>query len=176
MDVVGIEKTNENFRLLYDAKGRFTIQRITPAEAKYKLCKVTKKFLGVGGVPYIATSDARTIRYPDPLINVNDTIKVELESKKITEIVPFEVGNLVMIVGGSNIGRVGVILNREKHPGSHDIVHVKDAAGHTFATRLDNIFLIGKNTKSLVSLPKDKGVRKSILEESEIRLKARGEL
>lgn len=81
-----------------------------------------------------------------------------------------------MIVGGSNIGRVGVVLNRERHPGSHDIVHVKDAAGHTFATRLDNVFLIGKGTKSLVSLPKDKGVRKSILEEREVRMKARGEL
>jgi small subunit ribosomal protein S4e len=81
-----------------------------------------------------------------------------------------------MIVGGSNIGRVGVVLNRERHPGSHDIVHVKDAAGHTFATRLDNVFLIGKGTKSLVSLPKDKGVRKSILEERDARLQARGEL
>ena len=71
-------------------------------------------------------------------------MQIDLESKKILEIVPFEVGNLVMIVGGSNIGRVGVVLSRERHPGSHDIVHVKDAAGHTFATRLDNVFLIGK--------------------------------
>jgi len=175
-DVVTIEKTNENFRLLYDPKGRFTVQRITPAEAKYKLCKVVNKYTAPGNVPYIATSDLRVFRYPDPLININDTIKVDLETKKVLEIVPFEVGNLIMIVGGSNIGRVGVVLNRERHPGSHDIVHIKDAAGHTFATRLDNVFLIGKGTKSLVSLPKDKGVRKSILEERDARLKAAGEL
>jgi small subunit ribosomal protein S4e len=176
MDVVSIEKTNENFRLLYDPKGRFTIQRITPAESRYKLCRVVKKYVAPGGVPYIATSDLRVIRYPDPLINVHDTIKYDLESKKILDIVPFEVGNLIMVVGGSNIGRVGVVLSREKHPGSHDIVHMKDAAGHTFATRLDNVFLIGKGTKSLVSLPKDKGVRKTILEEREWRMKSRGEL
>jgi small subunit ribosomal protein S4e len=176
MDVVNLEKTNENFRLLYDPKGRFTVQRITPAEAKYKLCKVVKKYTGAGNIPFIATSDSRVIRYPDPLVNINDTIKLDLETKKILEIVPFEVGNLVMAVGGSNIGRVGVVLNRERHPGSHDIVHVKDAAGHTFATRLENVFLIGKGTKSLVSLPKDKGVRKSILEERDARMKARGEL
>lgn len=33
-DVVSIEKTNELFRLIYDVKGRFTIHRITPEEAK----------------------------------------------------------------------------------------------------------------------------------------------
>jgi len=176
MDVVTLEKTNENFRMLYDTKGRFTIQRITPAESKYKLCKVVNRYIAAGGVPYIGTSDMRTIRYPDPLIKVHDTIKIDLETKKVVEIVPFEVGNLAMVVGGSNIGRVGVVLNREKHQGSHDIVHVKDAAGHTFATRLDNVFLIGKGTKSLVSLPKEKGVRKSILEEREARLKVKGEL
>ena len=40
MDVVQIEKTNENFRLIYDVKGRFTVHRITNQEAKYKLCRV----------------------------------------------------------------------------------------------------------------------------------------
>ena len=33
-DVVQIEKTGENFRLIYDVKGRFTIHRITVEEAK----------------------------------------------------------------------------------------------------------------------------------------------
>lgn len=43
--------------------------------------------------------------------------------------------------------------------GSFDIVHVKDAVGHTFATRMTNVFVIGKGDKPLVSLPKGKGVR-----------------
>ena len=45
------------------------------------------------------------------------------------------VGNMVMVTGGHNLGRVGVIINRERHPGSFDIVHIKDSLGHTFATR-----------------------------------------
>lgn len=40
-----------------------------------------------------------------------------------------------MITGGRNLGRVGAIVNRERHPGSFDIVHIKDTAGHVFATR-----------------------------------------
>ncbi len=40
-----------------------------------------------------------------------------------------------MITGGRNLGRVGIVTHRERHPGSFDIVHVRDAVGHTFATR-----------------------------------------
>merc|ERR1719464_1625291 len=40
MDVVQIDKTGENFRLIFDIKGRYTIHRITNQEAKYKLCRV----------------------------------------------------------------------------------------------------------------------------------------
>ena len=56
-----------------------------------------------------------------------------------------------------------------RHPGSFDIVHVKDSAGHTFATRLPNVFVIGKATKPWVSLPKGKGIKLSILEERSLR-------
>lgn len=53
-------------RLVYDTKGRFVVHRITPEEASYKLCKVKRMQFGKGGIPYIATHDGRTIRYPDP--------------------------------------------------------------------------------------------------------------
>lgn len=33
-DVISIDKTGENFRLIYDTKGRFAVHRITPEEAK----------------------------------------------------------------------------------------------------------------------------------------------
>jgi small subunit ribosomal protein S4e len=175
MDVINIEKTNEYFRLLYDTKGRFVIQRITPQEAEYKLCKVKRCQLGSKGIPYVALHDGRTVRYPDPLIKVNDTVKIDIKTGKITDFIKFDIGNLVMITGGHNLGRVGIITHKEKHPGSFDIIHVKDAAGQTFATRVGNVFVIGKGTKSFISLPKGKGVKKSILEESEIRRKSEQE-
>ena len=40
------------------------------------------------------------------------------------------------------------------------------AAGHTFATRMANVFVIGRGDKPLISLPKGKGVRLNILEEA----------
>lgn len=54
--------------------------------------------------------------------------------------------------------------------GSFDIVQVKDATGHQFATRLHNVFIIGKGNKPYVSLPKGKGIRLSIAEERDRRL------
>merc|ERR1712142_764506 len=161
MDVVQLAKTNENFRLIYDVKGRFCVHRITR--------------VGVGpkGVPLLSTNDGRTIRFPDPLVKVNDSIRVDIASNKIMDFIKFESGNICMVTGGHNTGRVGIITNRERHQGSFDIVHVKDAAGHTFATRLSYIFVIGKGAKSYVSLPKGNGIRMSVAEERDKRLAAK---
>ena len=74
MDVIQIEKTGENFRIIYDVKGRFTVHRITSQEAKYKLCKVREVKVGPNAVPYLYTTDGRTIRYPDPIIKVSISI------------------------------------------------------------------------------------------------------
>ncbi|KAM6497049.1 Ribosomal family S4e domain containing protein [Amanita muscaria] len=175
MDVISIEKSGEHFRLLYDVKGRFTIHRITPEEANYKLCKVRKVALGARGVPYIVTHDGRTIRYPDPLIKVNDTIRFDIEQNKITDFVKFDTGNIVMITGGRNMGRAGVIVHREKHIGGFDIVHVKDSLDRTFATRVTNIFVIGEGVKPWISLPKGKGIKLTISEERDLRRKRQTE-
>jgi small subunit ribosomal protein S4e len=169
MDVVSIEKTNEFFRLLYDVRGRFAVHRIGADESKYKLCRVKAVEMGAKKVPYVVTHDGRTIRYPDPLVAPNDTIKLDLESGKIDDFIKFETGNLAMISGGKNTGRVGVIVSRERHQGSFDIVHVKDTAGHVFATRLGNVFVIGEGNTPLVSLPKRKGIKMSIQEERQLR-------
>ena len=198
-------------------------------EAGYKLLKVTRQQVGKGGVPYIATHDGRTIRYPDPDIKVrrppqkhlccvvfttrakdfafmtlgvgtlegmeegyeefpdsrfphvkcdtgwfcllpdtnrldtwpelgcskldladchmcnflhmvppvqvNDTVMFDIETGKIKDFIKFDVGQLVMVTGGRNVGRVGTIVNRQKHKGSFEIIVVKDSVGHQFATR-----------------------------------------
>ena len=170
MDVISIEKTNETFRLLYDTKGRFVCHRITAQEGNFKLCKVKQVSVGPNNIPMLTTHDARTIRYPDPHVKVDDTIVLDVNTGKITDFVKFETGNLVMITGGRNIGRVGVIAHRDRHPGAFDIVTVKDTAGHTFATRLSNVFVIGKGSKPLVSLTAQKGIKMTIAEERDQRL------
>ena len=175
MDVITLEATNEHFRLIYDVKGRFTVHRISAEEASYKLGKVKKVQLGKRGIPYVVTHDGRTIRYPDPLIKVNDSVKIDLATGKITDFLKFDTGRLVMVTGGRNMGRIGTIVHREKHEGGFDLVHIKDALERTFVTRLNNVFVIGEEAgKPWVSLPKGKGIKLSITEERDRARQQRG--
>lgn len=87
---------------------------------------------------------ANRIRYPDPSIKVNDTVKVELSAGKITDFIGFDTAVIAMVTGGRNMGRVGVITHRERHDGGFNIVHIKDAIDNSFATRESNVFVIGR--------------------------------
>jgi len=75
-----------------------------------------------------------------------------------------------MVTRGANIGRVGHIVAIDKHPGSFDIVHLRDRKNATFATRIGNVFVIGEGSKPWISLPKGKGVKLSVFEEREAAL------
>jgi len=59
---------------------------------QYKLCKVKKNLVGLKGVPSVVTSDGRTIRYPDPAIKINDTIRVNIATGKIEDYIKFDSG------------------------------------------------------------------------------------
>ena len=124
---------------MYDTKGRFVVHRISKDEASYKLCKVTAVRVGKNGIPAATTHDGRTLRYPDPEVKVNDTVLLDIETGRAKEHVKFDIGNLAMVTGGHNNGRVGTIVAKEKHKGSFDIVHIEDAAGNRFATRQANV-------------------------------------
>jgi len=168
MDVVTIEGTSDGYRLLYDTKGRFVLHKIPEVERGFKLARVVSQAVTSKNIPYIVTHDGRTIRYPDPLVKVNDTVKIDLASGKVTEFLKFEVGSTVMITRGRNTGRIGVLTSRETHEGSFDIAHVKDSAGTSFATRLGNAFIIGKGAdaeQALISLPRGKGIKQTIFDD-----------
>jgi len=183
-DVISLPKTSEQFRLLYDVKGRFVLHRITPEEASYKLVRVQKyataKKASIGSnpfhtgqmsaIPYVVTHDGRTIRFADPAFSVNDTVKLDIKTGRPVGHLKFEVGQLAMITRGANVGRVGTVVNVEKHPGSFDIAHLKDRRGQSFATRIANVFIIGDGAKPAISLPKAKGVKLSIIEQRDARL------
>jgi small subunit ribosomal protein S4e len=189
MDVLCIQKTSERYRLLYDVKGRFTLTRISDEEAKFKLCKIVKLSTGskasigrnpahkgaAGSIPYGVTHDGRTIRYVDPSAKAGDSVKFDLTTGKAVELLAFEPGNVCMITAGANKGRVGVLVSREKHPGSFEIAHLKDKKGNSFATRAGNVFVIGEGAKPSVTLPRGKGIKLSIIEERDAAAKEKKE-
>jgi len=101
---------------------------------------------------------------------VNDVVKVDLATGKMTDIIKFETGATCVVTKGKNNGRMGTITSRDKHPGGFDIVNIKDAKGKAFATRIGNIFVIGKKDEAnMISTPKGRGIKENILEERKKR-------
>jgi ribosomal protein S4E len=171
MDVLNIPKTKDLFRVLLDSKGRFSLVRVSDEESAIKLCKVVKRVTQANRIPAIVTNDGRTIRYPDPNIAAGDTIVLDTNTRKIKDFTKFKTGTLAMITGGKNMGRVGTISDVERHPGSFNIVHIRDKADNTFATRETNVFVIGRDAENpLVTLPKGDGVRTNVMYDREARL------
>eukprot|EP01056_Protomagalhaensia_sp_Gyna25_P002956 Protomagalhaensia_sp_Gyna_25__2955@NODE_2738_length_918_cov_1788_308305_g141_i3_p1_GENE_NODE_2738_length_918_cov_1788_308305_g141_i3NODE_2738_length_918_cov_1788_308305_g141_i3_p1_ORF_typecomplete_len262_score58_20Ribosomal_S4e/PF00900_20/4_9e03Ribosomal_S4e/PF00900_20/6_7e28Ribosomal_S4e/PF00900_20/70RS4NT/PF08071_12/2_5e1840S_S4_C/PF16121_5/2e0240S_S4_C/PF16121_5/1e13S4/PF01479_25/3e06KOW/PF00467_29/0_04KOW/PF00467_29/5_5e03S4_2/PF13275_6/0_031_NODE_2738_length_918_cov_1788_308305_g141_i371856 len=164
MDVVSIDKTQKHYRILLNTKGRFVPHRIKQDETGYKLCRIRQIKIGKGAIPYAYLHDGRTIRFAHPAFRRNDTVKLDLETGKPVEHLKFDIGALAMVTAGHSIGRVGKVTSIEKHPGAADMIHLKDARNESFCTKVDSVFVIGTDNKCLVSLPKEKGIKKSILE------------
>lgn len=165
MDVIELEKSNDRFRLMYDTKGRYVMHRIDREESQFKLCRIVKVYVSANKVPVAVTHDGRTLRYPDPDAKVNDVVKVNIATGKMSDILKFDLGAMVFITKGHNTGRVGQLMHIEKHDGSFNICTIKDSKGNTFATRLSNVFVIGSGTTPQISLPKGRGIKKTIIQE-----------
>jgi len=165
MDVVSINKTNEHFRMLLDVRGRFQPHRIDAKEAAFKLCRVVTKQIGTNKVPHITTHDGRTIRFPHPDICKNDVIKINLGTGAIEQVIKFANNATVILTGGNNIGRIGTLSSVERHPGTFDIAHVRDARGNAFSTRIANVFVFGDGKVNAISLPKGEGIALTLIEE-----------
>jgi len=170
MDVVQIEKTKDQFRLLFSMTRKFRLHRISDDEAGYKLCRVEKIVTLPRGMPVLYTHDRRPIRFFDPKIKERDTVRLEIPSGKIIDYIKFKVGNVSMVNVGSNVGRVGIILHNDVHPSGISFTHLKDAAGNEFTSRTRNVFCIGDGEKPWVSLPKGNGIRLTEVERREKQL------
>ena len=96
---------------------------------------------------------------------------MNLETGDVESLIKYENGAQVLIIGGNNIGRVGILQHVEKHPSSFDIAHIKDSTGHTFATRASNVFIIGEGKKPVITLLPSKGIKLGLIQERDLRLK-----
>lgn len=59
-------------------------------------------------------------------------IQIDLETDKVTDFIKSATGNLCMVIGAADLGRISVFTNTETHPGSFDVVCVKDANSNSF--------------------------------------------
>ena len=171
MDVISIPKMNVSYRVLYDHKGRFVFVKLKEKEAQWKLCRIQKKAVGANKVVYLVTHDGRTLRFADPSIEVNDTIKFNLKTNEVMESFKMKTGNVVFVMNGNNRGRVGVVQHINKFAGNNDLITIRDSEGHTFTTRVAYVIVVGKGSKPVITLPRDQGLRGNIIDDQLKRMK-----
>jgi len=108
MDVVELENVNDIYRLVpKNGQTLFPI-KINENEKSKKLVRVKSKTSISGGRTQLGFHDGRTV-ITDTSVNVGDTCLLQIPEQKILEVIKFEKNSQVIIIKGTNAGRVGTI-------------------------------------------------------------------
>ncbi|ENN96180.1 30S ribosomal protein S4e [Methanocaldococcus villosus KIN24-T80] len=149
MDVVSLPDANENYRVLFDRKGRI---KLKPTEnPDVKLCKIKNKTVVKGGHIQLNLHDGRNIliRVKDPtnpvedVYKTSDTLLITIPDQEIKAHIPFEVGKLAYITGGKHVGEIARIVDIERRGIYPDIITLETEDGEKFKTVKDYVFVIG---------------------------------
>jgi small subunit ribosomal protein S4e len=159
MDVVSIPVLNKFYRVFPSHKG-LSLAAIDKNEAEFKLCRVEDKATVSNGVQ-VALHDGSNmfVRVADPkkptevLHETFDVLQISLPDKQVVGVIKTKVGNLAVITGGKNIGKVGKIIEIEKTEAKKRraaLVVIEDEKGARYQTVLDFVFSIGEK-KAIIS-------------------------
>jgi small subunit ribosomal protein S4e len=144
MDVIAIPAIKAYFRVLFNKKGKITTIKIDEKESQVKICKINCKRMHKKGLQ-LNLSDGRNIFADKKEFKVGDSVLIDLPKQNIKEIIKFEVGSLVILIGGKKIGKIVVV---EEIKG--DVMKYKDQKG-VFETLKKYAFVLGKE-KAMVKI------------------------
>jgi small subunit ribosomal protein S4e len=161
MDVISLPDSNKYYRVLPSHKGLY-IAPISKEESAFSLLRVENKHTVQQGVQ-VAVHDGSVmlIKVADPKNPVEvkydtfDILKVTYPEKQVVETLKTKEGNLAIITGGKNIGKIGKIVEIEKAEAKkrrQALVVIEDAQGSRYQTIMDFIFSIGESTPMINTL------------------------
>ncbi len=144
MDVVSIPELMENYRVLFDQKGKIRLKAIDESETGWKLVRIVDKTTLKSGITQYNLHDGRNIQREDEDgYDTKDVLKLEIPSQKVLESYEFKEGMMALITGGKHIGEIGKIKECETIRGSQqNFVHFESG----ITTIEDYVFVIGKDT------------------------------
>jgi len=154
MDVISIPKLKQNYRLLFNQRGKLTLVLIKSSEAGWKLCRIENKTVTKGKQTQLNLHDGRNKIVKKDEYKTGDVIKISFKDKKIDDTFRFEKGTVSIIIGGSHIGEVANIQDFEIIPSSKPNL-AKMKGKTTFSTLQKYVFPIGKE-KPIIELPEVK--------------------
>jgi len=142
MDIVSIPKLKKNYRLV-PFRGGITLIEISKKESSVKLCRINNKSHIKGGLLQLNLHDGRNILVKKDKYKTGDSLLIELPSQKILEHVKMHPGNVAVITGGQNTGKIveikEVITTRSREPNKI----VCKSGKEEFTAIKDYVFVIG---------------------------------
>ncbi len=144
MDVVSIADLGEDYRVLFDQRGKVRLLPIEDAQAEWKLAKITGKTALKGGRMQYNLHDGRNLRSEDDdEYKTKDVLKIEVPSQNVVENYEFKEAMMALVTGGEHIGEIGTIEECEIVRGSQpNFVHFESG----ISTIEKYTFIIGEET------------------------------
>jgi len=143
-DVITLPKLKKSFRILINDKNKLYGKEITDKEASMKVSKLVGKTTLKKGILQLNTFDGRSIQSKKDYA-MGSTLVLNLPDQKVTDIITFEKGVSILLIGGSHVGVVGKIEAIE-----NENIVVK-AGDHILKTMKKFAVVIGKD-KPVISL------------------------
>ncbi|WP_457548755.1 30S ribosomal protein S4e [Archaeoglobus sp.] len=140
-DVIKIPKLNKSYRMVFDEKGRYVPIEIE--DDNLKLYKIVNKTMVKGGRIQLNLFDGTNV-LGDNSFKTKDSILMEIPEKKIVDHLPFEIGALVMITGGTHAGEMGRVKDYKIVRSSSPNLVTVEVEGKELTTIEDYIFVVGK--------------------------------
>lgn len=139
MDVLGIKELGISYRMLLDANGVLRLVPIGSGESAIKPCKIIGKRAVRKGKVQLSLHNGHTC-IGEAAHETGSTVVLALPKGGITQHLKMEKGSHAYLIGGSNVGRTGVIDSV-----SGDKVAIKMESGDGLITAAKRfVFVIGK--------------------------------
>jgi small subunit ribosomal protein S4e len=139
MDVIYIPQLKKGYRVVPEKNG-LVLKEVSEKDGKTKLCRIIGKRLLPKGAVQVSLHDGTSL-ITDKKMSVGDTAVVEMPSRKIKEILPYDVGSVAVVVNGRHRGVNGKI--KEITPGTaarKSLTTIGDSQ-----TLTEYVFVIGKD-------------------------------
>lgn len=144
-DIISLPALNEYYRLLLDAKKRFTLYKESPDAGK--LCRIDDKTIVKKGAVQLNLHDGSN-QLASNDYKTFDTVILSLPGRQIVKHIPYKPGNIAMVVGGEHSGEIGKIKQIRKVRGSGtNMVAISNE--QEFETIEDYVFVIGESTPEI---------------------------
>lgn len=142
MDIVTIPKAKLVFLVTIDEKARVVLKPLDAAKSATKLCQVQGKRTVSKGLTQLTFHDGRTLLTKEN-VKTGSTALFSIKEKKISSVLPLEVGAHVLVASGKHAGTRGVVKSLTPGTATRDAEAEVEADGEKFGTVTKYLFVVG---------------------------------